>query len=157
MTGDKIMVGGAKFQQAVLDWTKQSNQLYLTVLCSIIFMWSVYADKLPEVWRWQLSTSIGRLLLLLLLYIVHMLTGWIPTLLFAIAIALTWANRPLYKPVDVKEQKEGYSNIKVTNVETKKWFVEKVLHESPKRIIQDRVVTSAVQEDNATGSGRTSR
>ena len=154
----KNMVGGAKFQQAVLDWTKQSNHLYLTVLCAIIFMWSVYAEKLPEVWRWQLSTSIGRLLLLLILYIIHMLAGWIPALLFTIAIALTWANRPLYKPISVKEQQEAFqSNIKVTDVETKKWFVEKTLKESPRRIIQDRVVTSAVQEDNASGSGRTSR
>jgi len=154
----KIMVGGAKFQQAVLDWTKQSNHLYLTVLSAVIFMWAVYAEKLPEVWRWQLSTTIGRLLLLLLLYVVHMLAGWVPALLFAIAIGLTWANRPLYKPIAVKEQLEAFqSNIKVTDVESKKWFVEKVLKENPQRIIQDRVVTSAVQEDNASGSGRTSR
>uniref|UniRef100_A0A6C0KLD6 Uncharacterized protein n=1 Tax=viral metagenome TaxID=1070528 RepID=A0A6C0KLD6_9ZZZZ len=154
----KIMVGGAKFQQAVLDWTKQSNHLYLTVLSAVIFMWAVYAEKLPEVWRWQLSTTIGRLLLLLLLYVVHMLAGWVPALLFAIAIGLTWANRPLYKPIAVKEQLEAFqSNIKVTDVETKKWFVEKVLKENPQRIIQDRVFTSAVQDDNASGSGRTSR
>lgn len=154
----KIMVGGAKFQQAVLDWTKQSNHLFLTVLFAIIFMWSVYAEKLPEVWRWQLSTTIGRLLLLLLLYIVHMLAGWVPALLFTIAITLTWANRPLYKPAEVKEQKEGFNNnIKVTDIETNRWFVEKALKETPRRIVQDRVVTSAVQEDNATGSGRTSR
>lgn len=154
----KIMVGGAKFQQAVLDWTKQSNHLYLTILCAIIFMWSVYAEKLPEVWRWQLSTTIGRLLMLLLLYIVYMLAGWVPALLFSIAIALTWANRPLYKPSSIREQREGYTNnIKVTDVETKKWFIEKALKESPRRIIQDRVTTSAVQEDTAMGSGRTSR
>ena len=154
----KIRVGGAKFQQAVLDWTKQSNHLYLTVLSAVIFMWAVYAEKLPEVWRWQLSTTIGRLLLLLVLYVIHMLAGWVPAVLFAIAIALTWANRPLYKPVAVKEQLEAFhNNIKVTDVETKKWFVEKALKEDPRRIIQDRVVTSAVQEDNTSGSGRTSR
>ena len=157
-SSQKVMMGGAKFQQAVLDWTKQSNHLYLTVLGSVIFMWAVYAEKLPEVWRWQLSTTIGRLLLLLVLYIVYILAGWIPALLLGIAIALTWANRPLYKPMSVKGQLEGFnSNIKVTDIETNKWFVEKVLKESPRRIIQDRVVTSAVQEDNATGSGRTSR
>jgi len=156
--GGNNMVGGAKFQQAVLDWTKQSNHLYLTVIFAIIFMWSIYAEKLPEVWRWQLSTSIGRLLLLLILYIVYMLAGWIPALLFTIAIALTWANRPLYKPTGVQEQREGFhNNIKVTAVESTRWFVEKALDESPERIVEDRVSTSAVQEDNASGSRKTSR
>jgi hypothetical protein len=148
------MVGGAKFQQEVLDWTKQSSHLYITVACALIFMWAVYSEKIPTAWRWQLSTTIGRTLLLLLLYIVYMLAGWIPALLFAIAIAMTWANRPLYKPLEVREQ---FDNIKVTDITSKKWFVEKVLYEEPKSIIQDRISTQAIQDDYASSAGRTSR
>jgi hypothetical protein len=149
------MVGGAKFQKEVLDWTKQSSHLFTTVICSLIFMWAVYSEKLPAVWRWQLSTSIGRLLLLILLYIVHMMAGWIPALLFAIAIALTWSNRPLNKPYGVKE---GFEGTMVTDVEGKDmWFVEKVLKEHPHRIIQDRVRTEPVQEDSTKGNSRTSK
>jgi hypothetical protein len=55
------MVGGAKFQQEVLDWTKQSSHLYITVACALIFMWAVYSEKIPAAWRWQLSTTIGRM------------------------------------------------------------------------------------------------
>lgn len=152
-----VMIGGAKFQQTVLDWTQQSNQLYLLVFTTILLIWAVYAEKLPPEWRWQLSTSIGRLLLLLLLYIVYTLAGWIPALLFTIAIALTWANRPLWKPVGVPSTQEGFRNMKVQDVETEKWFVEKVLEESPKRIVEDRVDTMAVQEEATTGTSRTSR
>jgi len=150
----QVMIGGAKFQKAVLDWSQQSNHLYLTVMNATIFMWALYAEKLPEIWRWQLSTVIGRLLLLVLLYIVYMLAGPLPALLFAVAMALTWANRPLYKPVDVKEH---FNDIKVSKVSTQKWFVEQALNENPKKIIQDRVSTSAIQEDNGSNTGRTSR
>ncbi len=150
----KVQMGGAKFQQQVLDWTRQSNHLYLTVLFSLIFMWAVYSEKLPMQYRWQLNTTLGRLLLLVLLYIVFLLGGWIPSLLFAIAIAMTWANRPLYKP----SKTEGFQdNIKVTDANPHMWFVEKALKENPQRIVQDRIQTFAVQEDNTAGSSRTSK
>jgi hypothetical protein len=149
------MIGGAKFQKDVLDWTKQSSDLYITVACSLIFMWAVYSEKLPPEWRWQLSTSIGRVLLLILLYVIYMLAGWLPALLFAIAIAMTWANRPLQKPAGVKE---GFNNTVVTDVGDKKlWFVEKVIGGDPQRIVQTRVDTRAIQDDSGLGSSRTSK
>ena len=149
------MVGGAKFQQEVLDWTKQSSHLYITVTCALIFMWAVYAEKIPAAWRWQLSTTIGRTLLLLLLYVVYMAAGWIPALLFAMAIAMTWANRPLQKPAGVKE---GFNNRIVTDVAGKDlWFAEKVIGGEPQAIIQDRVDTDAVQSSSQKGNSRTSK
>jgi hypothetical protein len=120
-------------------------------------MWAVYAEKLAPEWRWQLSTTVGRLLLLLLLYLVYTIAGWLPALLFAIATALTWANRPLWKPVGVPEEGEGFANMKESDVETDRWFVEKTLEERPKRIVEDRVDTMSVQEDATAGSSRTSR
>ena len=149
------MVGGAKFQKDVLDWTKQSSHLYITVVCSLIFMWAIYSEKLPPAWRWQLSTSIGRMLLLILLYVIYMLAGWLPALLFAIAIAMTWANHPLQKPAGVKE---GFDNTVVTDVGDKNlWFVEKVLSENPQRIVQSHVETQAVQDNGVRGNIRTSK
>lgn len=143
------MVGGAKLQQAVVEWTKQSNHLFTTVFSVVLIVYALYADKLPAVWRWQLSSTFGRLLLLLLLYIVHMIVGWIPALLFAIGIGITWANRPLFKPMYTNEDilQEGFGNdVKSTKAnKDHKWFIENALQENPKKIIQDRVDTSAVQ------------
>ena len=169
----KIQMGGAKFQQQVLDWTRQSNHLYLTVLFVIIFMWAVYSEKIHVQYRWQLNTTLGRLLMLIVLHIVFLLGGWIPALLFAIAIAMTWANRPLYKPLKEgfgsgnrpsltpsfgNSRIEGFGdNIKVTDADPQVWFVEKALKENPQRIVQDRIQTFAVQEDNTAGSSRTSK
>ena len=151
-----IMVGGARFHQSFLEWTKQSNQLFLTVFSICLITWAVFAEKLPMEWRWQLSTSVGRVLLLLLLYIVHELTGWIPALLFAIAIALTWANRPLYKPAP--RAVEGFaSSVKESKAVGNRWFVERVLEENPKAIIEDKVKTQAIQDNSNSGTSRTSK
>jgi hypothetical protein len=159
---DKVMIGGAKFKSTVLEWSKQSNHLFTAVAAASLVLYSLYAEKLPSAWRWQLSSSIGRLLLLLVLYIVFVIAGFIPALLFAIGIAITWANRPLYKPPTVvkseKELLEGFtSDIKTSGASSHKWFVEKVLHENPSAIVEDRVDTRPVQSDTQYSNSRTSR
>jgi hypothetical protein len=149
------MIGGAKLQQAVLDWSKQSHHLLFAVFGAALLIFATYADQLSLTWRYQLSTTIGRTLLILLLYIVYLVGGWIPALLFAIGIAITWSNRPLAKPTSVEE---GFnSNMKVSEAQDGLWFVEKVLHENPKRIIEDRVDTVAVEDDSSIGNSRTSK
>lgn len=143
-TNVPLMIGGAKFKQAFYDWAKQSNTLFSVIFGAILILYATYADKLPSQWRWQLSTTPGRLLLVLILYILFELFGWIPALLFTIAIALTWSNRPLYKP-PTSHSSEGFrGDTKVSKVEkdTKHlWFVEKVLQENPRKIVEDRVDT----------------
>jgi len=84
-----------------------------------------------------------------------MAAGWIPALLFAMAIAMTWANRPLQKPAGVKE---GFNNRIVMDVAGKElWFAEKVIGGDPQEIVQDRVDTDAVQSSSQKGNSRTSK
>lgn len=147
-----ILVGGAKFQKDVVEWSKQSQNLIYSIVASFIFIWAVFTEKIPGTMRWQLSSTAGRLLLILLLYIINRQYGWITSLLFAIGIAMTWANRPILKPT-----LEGWQdNVKVSKAKGHRWFVEQALHEEPKQIIQDRVSTRAVQEENTSASSRTS-
>jgi len=146
------MIGGSKFQQTFLDWSKQSHQLFLLVLSIILVIWACYPEKMPINIRWQMSTTFGRLLLVLLLYIIYILTGWQMALLFTIVIAMSWASRPLLKPYV-----EDFRDMKVTNIPRNKWFVEKVLHENPLEITEDRVTTDSVQDSNSRSGGRTSR
>jgi hypothetical protein len=155
-------VGGAKFRQTFMEWSNQSSSLFYTLFIVSLFVYTGYAEKVPMNIRWQLSSTLGRLLLLLLLYIVHEVTGWIPALLFTIAIGITWYNRPLEKPIGVQEgfqdKQEGFlDNMKVTKVQGQKWFVEEVLKENPKKIVEDRVSTFAVQDETQTGTSRTSK
>lgn len=150
------MVGGAKFQQTVLDWSKQSTQLVLTVFSIALVVIAAFGDKLPAAVRWQLSTTVGRLLLLIILYIIYILAGWELALLFTIVISLIWAVRPLLRPLSLNRG-EGFQNIKKTPASGPKWFVETVLKENPLEVVEDRVETLAVQDDSQGARGRTSR
>jgi len=166
------MVGGAKLQDSVLEWSKKSLNLYSTVFMVLLIIFVLFADKLPMEARWQLSTTPGRLLLLLLLYVTNLVCGWHMALLFTIAIALVWAARPVFKPVSIPDVGvegfgqgsnlprlgvEGFNDMKTTSAAKHKWFVEKSLHENPKAIVEDRVTTRAVDENMAVGTRRTSK
>ena len=152
MTSSPVMVGGAKFQDTIIEWSKQSLNLYTIVFAALIMVWALFVDKIPAYARWQLSSSPGRLLLLLLLYIVYNVYGWTIALIFTIAIALTWSSRPILIPPS-----EGFNDMKYSEAGPHKWFIEKTLHQSPKAIIEDRIQTFAVEDNPSSGTGRTSK
>ena len=154
-SANPLMIGGAKFQQTVLDWSKQSNSLFLSVFSVILVVLAIFGDKLPPVVRWQLSTTVGRLFLLILLYIIYILGGWELALLFTIIIGLIWSMRPLLLPLP--SLKDGFRDMKKTRVSRPKWFVESVLEENPLEIVEDRVETLAVQDGGESMKGKTSR
>lgn len=155
-SANPLMIGGAKFQQTVLDWSKQSNSLFLSVFSVILVVFAIFGDKLPPIVRWQLSTTVGRLFLLILLYIIYVLGGWELALLFTIIIALIWSMRPLLLPLPSFKE-EGFQSLKKTRASRPKWFVETVLEENPLEIVEDRIETLAVQDDNGSMKGKTSR
>ncbi len=95
--------GGAKLHQAIADWSKQSSTLFTTLFLVLLVLFASYADQLPKDIRWQLSSTLGRLLLLVLLFIVYEIGGWISALLFTIGILVLWSNRPLAQPPQVGE------------------------------------------------------
>jgi hypothetical protein len=47
--------------------------------------------------------------------------------------------------------------MKETKASPHKWFVEMVLHENPVAVVEDRVKTTAVQDNSAASTTRTSR
>jgi hypothetical protein len=47
--------------------------------------------------------------------------------------------------------------MKVTKASKDKWFVEKVLHQKPTEIVEDRIDTMAVENVSPTATGRTSK
>jgi hypothetical protein len=68
------------------------------------------------------------------------------------AVALTWSNKPLSKPV------EGFlSSIKRTPVKGKRWFVERALGENPEEIREDRVETDSIQDFSSGKNSKSSR
>lgn len=154
------MVGGARFQHNLYEWTKGTHGIFYTVFVIGLVVLAIFPDRVPVHLKWQLSTPVGRLLLLLILYILLTVAGPIPALLFTITIALLWATRPLFKPSQVEDSTEGFRDVKTSEVpfgaKHHKWFIERVLHENPLAVKEDRVDTYAVQDDSQV-SGRSSR
>jgi hypothetical protein len=157
--------GGAKLHQAIAEWSKQSSSLFTTLFLVVLLVFAAYADQLPKEALWQLSTPIGRLLMIALLFVVYEMGGWISALLFGIGILMVWSNRPLAHISHMtKSLKEGFqgrhdkqAGQKHIKIQGSRWFVEEVLHEHPEGIEEDRVYTQAVQEDTYSPNSRTSR
>ncbi len=156
--------GGAKLHAAIADWSKQSMTLFTTLFIVLLVTFAAFADQLPVAATWQLSTPLGRLLMIALLFVFYEIGGWIPALLFTIGILMIWSNRPLAhishmtKPVEGFqgrcEKQAGQKRIKIQG---SRWFVEEVLQEHPESIEEDRVYTQAVQEDTYSPNTRTSK
>jgi hypothetical protein len=133
-------------------YTNDPYSLFVVVLCILLIVWTSFADKVSEKIREQMSSTIGRIASIFLLYLVYRFLGFIPALLFTMGISLTWLHRPLSKPV------EGFlSSIKKTPVQGDHWFVERVLGENPVSITEDRVDTAPVQDNSDAKNSKTSR
>ena len=148
------MIGGAKLQTAILDWSKQSHFIFLTVFTFLLLILATFPDKVSPQLLQQASTLPGRLLLLLLLFVINDTCGLLPTVLFAIIIALFWANKPLGTPV------EGFwDGVKTTYIaeDSHKWFSERLLKENTTEIVEDRVDTDAVQDNKRGRMGVSSK
>jgi hypothetical protein len=128
------------------------STLFMGVFGAILAVWTCFTDKVPAHIRLQLSSMAGRLFSIALLYAIYTFLGFLPALLFTMAVALTWSNKPLSKPV------EGFlSSIKRTPVQGKRWFVERALGENPEEIREDRVETDSIQDFSSGKNSKSSR
>ncbi len=150
-------LGGAKFQQSLLEWSKQSFSVFNTIFLILFVMFAAYSNHLPPTFLYQMSSSLGRLLVIVLLVILYESAGWIPALLFTIGVSIAWYNRPLSQPTHFTT--EGFEGGVKTSVNQSgfRWFVERVLKEHPEAVQEDRISIGDVQDDSVQGNVRTSK
>ena len=149
--------GGAKFQQSLLEWSKQSFSSFHSIFLIGFIIFAAYGNHLPATVRYQMSSSLGRLFILVLLLLIYESAGWIPALLFSIGVSIVWFNRPLAQPAHFTT--EGFEGgVKTSKNQTgSRWFVERVLHENPRAVQEDRISVGDVQDDSVNGNMRTSQ
>ena len=152
-----IQLGGAKFQKALMQWSSESLSIFNIVFFIGFLLFAAYAQQLPPQIRYQMSSTLGRALCLVVLVILYESAGWIPALLFTIGVGLVWFNRPLAQPTHFTT--EGFDGGMKTSVNQTgfRWFVEKVLQENPKAVKEDRLNFGDVQDDSVEGNTRTSK
>lgn len=144
-----VQLGGVR--ESLLDFL-QKTKTFQTVLVYIsIILVIVFKNQIPPPVYEQADSFLGRLLAVFLVAFVTIQFDWILGLLTAVAIALL-LGLPRGTPVMEGFGSGGETSIQVIPT-SKKWFVERVLHENPIAIEEEKVITSPVQNDSPSGPG----
>lgn len=111
--------------------------LYGTIMVLLI----TYAHVVPMNARMFADSLLGRLLALGLIVGVVRGLGWVYGLLTAMAFLMI-----LHGAIRTHSMEEGFDGgISEKKVSGRRWFVEKVLGETPSAILTDHVTTQAIQ------------
>jgi hypothetical protein len=102
----------------------------------------IYSSVIPSEYRNFADTILGRLLGVIIVYGVIQTLGWVYGLLTAMAFLILVFGSSRLESV---EGFDGGGTINEKKIIGKRWFVEKVLGENPKKIETDKVQTSAVE------------
>ncbi len=109
---------------------------------AIMILLITYAHVVPMTIRMFADSLLGRLIALATIYgVIHGL-GWVYGLLTAMAFLLI-LHGAIRNPLSSLEGFDGGTSEK--KVSGRRWFVEKVLGETPSAILTDHVTTQAIQ------------
>lgn len=115
---------------------------YKLLLGFLLVLSIVYAPNIPIEIRQFLDSMIGRVVSIGVIYgIVHSF-GWVYGLLATLAFLIILQGSPRLEYV---EGFSGGGSINQKKIVGKKWFVEQVLGENPKKIETDKVQTTAIE------------
>ena len=103
----------------------------------------VYSTQIPSEFKIFVDTLLGRLFGIAIVYGVIETLGWVYGLLTALSFLLILNGAP--RTIHTFETFEGGGTVTEKKVIGKKWFVEKVLGETPKKIATDKVTTTAIE------------
>ena len=147
-----VMKGGAKEQ--LIDLVKRYIQPLEFYFGVVIVLGIIYVGQIPDSIAYQANTFFGRLFLFCSTILIADMYSWIYALLMAIFTVLLIAVSP-------RNLKEGFqvqgSDIKLVG-QKHKWWVEKLLQENPIAIEEDKVKTTAIQDNtNSSNSSTSSR
>jgi hypothetical protein len=131
--------GGMNYLQTIIvNMDSPYKLLYGFFLIIII----VYSPIISMEYRRFANSILGRVLGIGIIYGIIQTLGWVYGLLTAIAYLILVIGLPTN---DTMEGFNGGGSINEKKVIGKRWFVEQVLGEHPKKIETDKVQTSAIE------------
>jgi|694.fasta_scaffold86623_3 hypothetical protein len=128
------------FQTLMVNLDSPAKLLYGFVLVLII----VYSPVIPTEYRIFADSLLGRIFGIAIVYGVIETLGWVYGILTALAFLLVITGAPSNFAAGT-EGFDGGGTVTEKKIVGKKWFVEKVLGENPKKIATDKVTTTAVE------------
>lgn len=143
----QVQMGGIR--QGLVDFIEKTKMFQSILLYIVFTLLIVFKETIPVSIHKQADSFLGRLFIVATVYLITIQYNWILGILAAVAFGLF-----LGLPRSVTEGfgSGGETSLQVVPT-TKKWFVEKVLHENPVAIEEEKVVTSAVQDNSQSGPG----
>jgi hypothetical protein len=130
-----IQTGG--FQQNLMELVQKYGSPFEILLFAMIIFGIVFIPKLPPNITKMADTTLGRLVLVGLTFLVVQKYGWAFGFIFALFVALLIG-------AGHSKTNEGFNNdVRIVPGE-KKWFIERVLHENPTLIEEENVSTQAI-------------
>jgi hypothetical protein len=143
----EVQIGGLR--ESLLDFLKRTSTFQSVLLYILFILMIVFKNMIPPIVYDQADTFLGRLFTLFLVAFLTKEYGWILGLLAALSIALLLG---LPKGQSIREGFGSGGETALQVVPTsKKWFVERALHENPIAIEEEKVITSAIQTDSESG------
>lgn len=115
---------------------------YRLLFGALMILLIVFPSSVPTEYRSFADTILGRILGIGAVYGVIQTFGWVYGLLTTLAFMMILYGAPR---LDYIEGFNGGGSINEKKIVGKRWFVEKVLGESPKKIETDKVQTSAIE------------
>ena len=133
--------GMNSLQVLMMNLDSPFKLLYGFILILII----VYSPMIPFEYRDFTDSILGRIFGVIIIYGVVESFGWVYGLLTALAFLLIINGAPRVERTTL-EAFDGGGSVSEKKVIGRRWFVEKVLGENPKKIATDRVTTSAIED-----------
>ncbi len=137
--------GGMNPLQAIIN---NIDAPYKLIIGTIIVLIVVYSDAIPQEYSDFTDSLIGRILGIAIIYGAIQTLGWVYGILSALAFLMIIQGS---KRLEYIEGFNGGGSINEKKIIGKRWFVEKVLGEKPKKIETDKVATSAIEGLNSGG------
>ncbi len=128
------------FQVLMMNLDSPAKLIYGFLLILAI----VYSPVIPTEYRVFADSMLGRVLGIALVYGVIESMGWVYGILTALAYLLVVNGAPSNFLAGT-EGFDGGGTVTEKKIIGKKWFVEKVLGENPKKIATDKVTTTAIE------------
>ena len=129
------------FQILMVNMDSPAKLLYGFFLVLLI----VYSAQIPSEYRVFADSLLGRVFGIAIVYGVIQTLGWVYGLLTALTFLLILQAAPrINRSLEGFDGGGGVAEKRVDR--NKKWFVEQVLGEDPRKIATDRVMTSAIED-----------
>jgi hypothetical protein len=128
------------FHVLMMNLDSPAKLIYGFILILII----VYSPVIPTEYRVFADSLLGRVFGVAIVYGVVESLGWIYGLLTALAFLLVLNGAPSNFAA-ATEGFDGGGTVTEKKIVGRKWFVEQVLGENPKKIATDKVTTTAIE------------